>query len=290
MSHIPVLVNEFLEYFKDQKIKIFFDGTLGAAGHAKAILENHPEIEEFIGTDQDETALEMAKKTLEPWKEKIKLHHGNFSQIGEFLKNKKADGIFFDVGVSSMQMDDEIRGFSFRYDAPLDMRMNKKADLTASDVVNSFRKEELEKIFKELGEERKYKAIAKAIIEKRRQKKIETTKDLLEIVKPICRAPRGKKIHPATLVFQALRIFVNDELLALEKGILQGLERLNIDGRFGVISFHRGEDRIVKNLFRDKKKQGYLVLTKKPITPTKEEVYKNRRSSSAKMRFIEREE
>ena len=178
IKHFPVLLKEFIEVFKDSQIQIFFDGTLGAAGHAIAILEEHPEIDMFIGFDQDKDALDIANVNLKHWMNKVKLINANYRELDTVLDEmeiKYCDAMFFDLGVSSMQFDSNKRVFSFRFDAELDMRMNKQGNLTAKEIVNSWPQEELERIFREYGEERKYKKAARQIIEKRRKKIINTT-------------------------------------------------------------------------------------------------------------------
>jgi 16S rRNA (cytosine1402-N4)-methyltransferase len=198
------------------------------------------------------------------------------------------DGVFLDIGVSSMHLDDPEKGFSFSKEGPLDMRMDPKLRTTASDVVNRFSEKKLVEIFKEYGEERKSYKAAKAIVEYRRKKKITSTKELAEILKGVCF--KKPHLHPATLVFQALRIYVNDELAALEEGIDKAIDCLNNRKRIGVISFHRLEDRIVKEAFKKLNKKKGKILTKKPIEATTEETKKNPRARSAKMRFFEKEE
>ncbi len=289
-NHFPVLLAEFLEYFEGINIKVFFDGTLGAAGHAQAILEAHPEIEIFIGCDQDKMALDLAQERLKPWMGKVVLFHGNFSELPDFLDKlniQHVDGCFLDLGLSSMQLDSEERGFSFKYDAPLDMRMNKQNALTAQDVVNRYSEKDLARIFKEYGEERRWKKVAEAIVQARRKKEIVTTNDLLEVIGKVVK--RTKRINPATLIFQALRIEVNNELKHIQDGINFAIERLSPNGRIGVISFHSLEDRIVKHTFRDKKNI-LDILTKKPIISSFGERRRNPRSRSAKMRFAEKVE
>jgi 16S rRNA (cytosine1402-N4)-methyltransferase len=278
MKHKPVLLREVLEVFADREIRIFFDGTLGAGGHARALLEAHPEIERYIGCDRDPRAHELASEALAPWREKVEFIRGSYAD--EVKGVGPIDGFLIDVGVSSMQLDERERGFSFMGDAPLDMRMDPEARLTAEEVVNRYAEKELARIFFEYGEERRSRQVAKAIVEARRKRRIRTTGELVEIIKPV--ATKGK-LHPATLVFQALRIVVNDELGQLERGIDAAIEALNVGGRLAVISFHSLEDRIAKNHLRDAK--GKLkVLTKKPIVASAEETRANPRARSAKLR------
>lgn len=291
MFHAPILVETFLSFFQDKHIRIFVDGTVGAGGHAKALLESHPEIELFYGLDQDPLALEIAGNTLQSFSHKVRLLHGNFRNIHELVPENELDGAFLDLGVSSMQLDRPEKGFSFYKEGPLDMRMDATQELHAAFVVNKFSEKNLGQIFKELGEEPKWRAAAKAVIEARQKKKLETTTDLTDALKHVLTwgGRGGKKIHPATRVFQGLRIFVNDELGAIEKGIPAIIEKLAPEGRLGVIAFHSLEDRIVKNTFKQvaMEKRG-LILTKKPLIALADELKKNPRSRSAKMRFLEK--
>lgn len=285
IRHFPVLLKEVIDVFKDDEIEIFFDGTLGAAGHALAILEAHPEINMFIGFDQDKEALDLANENLKHWMNKVKLIHANFKDLDKILDEleiKFCDAMFFDLGVSSMQFDTSKRGFSFRFDAELDMRMNKDAPFTAKEIINTYSETELERIFREYGEERKSKKAARQIVEKRRKKAINTTFELIEVLSPIL--GRGGKINPVTKIFQALRICVNDELNALKEGLNKAINRLNENGKIAVISFHSLEDRIVKHLFRDDER--LEVITKKPIRPSYDE--KNKRARSAKLRVAKK--
>ena len=282
MTHIPVLMGEVLQLFAPLEIRVFFDGTLGAGGHAKALLEAHPEIERYIGCDRDPRAHELASGVLAPWREKVEFVRGSYAE--EVAKVKGCiDGFLIDVGVSSMQLDERERGFSFMGDAPLDMRMDPEGRLTAEEVVNRYSEVELARIIHEYGEERRSRPVAKAIVEARRKKRIRTTGELVAIIKPV--AMRGK-LHPATLTFQALRIVVNDELGQLERGLKQGASKLCSGGRLAAISFHSLEDRIVKNVLRDARGQ-LKVITKKPIGPLAEEIKANPRSRSAKLRAAE---
>ncbi len=279
MTHIPVLMREVLDVFAGKELSVFFDGTLGAGGHARALLEAHPEIKRYIGCDRDPRAHELSEAILAPWKEKVEFIRGSYADLVQEVDGC-IDGFLIDIGVSSMQLDEKQRGFSFMGDAPLDMRMDPQAELTAETIVNRYSETELARIFYEFGEERRSRQVAKAIVEARRKRRIRTTGELVEIIKPV--ATRGR-LHPATLVFQALRIVVNDELGQLERGIEAAISKLSPGGRIAVISFHSLEDRIVKNHFRDAK--GRLnVLTKKPIGPSAAEIKINPRSRSAKLR------
>lgn len=288
MNHIPILVDSFLSFFEGRSIKTFVDGTLGAGGHASAILTRHPEIQTFYGIDQDETALEIAKQTLHPFVERVKLIRGNFRDLAALVPEGGVDGIFLDVGVSSMQLDQAQKGFSFSQEGPLDMRMDGRQKLTAERVVNSFSEKDLGEIFRELGEERRWRVAARAIVQARKKKPIKTTHDLSGVLSPVLRKSK-KKIHPLTLVFQALRIYVNDELGALSQVIPEAFSLLAPGGRLGIISFHSLEDRIIKHTFKalamEKKA---ILLTKKPLVADPKERRMNPRSRSAKMRFLEK--
>lgn len=279
MTHVPVLLREVLEVFAGKVCRVFFDGTLGAGGHARALLEAHPEIERYIGCDRDPRAHELAKANLAQWGEKVELIRGSYATEIAEVKGC-VDGFLIDIGVSSMQLDERERGFSFMGDAPLDMRMDPEAELTAETIVNRYSEAELARIIFEYGEERRSRQVAKAIVEARRKKRIRTTGQLVDIIKPV--ATRGR-LHPATLVFQALRIAVNDELGQLERGLKAAIDKLCPGGRIAVISFHSLEDRIVKNVFRDAKDK-LKIITKKPIGPSAEEMRANPRSRSSKLR------
>ena len=306
--HISVLLNEILHYFADKSLRYFIDGTLGAGGHAEAILKAHPEIELFIGIDQDPEAMEIARKRLSPWSDKLRLFPGNFSELESFLRETGlpfVDGMLFDLGVSSMQLDRPEKGFSFMREGPLDMRMDPENPLTASEIVNSWTEQELGRIFREYGEEKKWRAAARAIVSARAQKEFVTTHDLVRVLDPVLRINKHKKgLHPLTLVFQALRICVNRELEVLELMLPKAIEFLAPKGRLAVISFHSLEDRIVKNVLRfaamDKydtngldgvfldKDPTVTVLTRKPVVASDEEIELNPRSRSAKLRVIEK--
>ena len=293
MSHVSVLLHEVVQAFEGIELKTFFDGTLGAGGHAKAILEAHPEIERYIACDRDPRAHEIARQTLAPWLAKIDFIRGSYSEVERFLDErdlKTVDGFLIDIGVSSMQLDEKERGFSFRFEGPLDMRMDPEGDLTAEQLVNEMNETELARIFWEYGEERQSRRAAAAIVTARKKKRITTTAELIDIVKPVL---KWGKIHPATLIFQALRIVVNDELGELERGLEGAIHRLSFGGRLAVISFHSLEDRIVKHRLKTdagtKREPGDLeVLTKKPIIPTEIECSENPRSRSAKLRVAEK--
>ncbi len=289
--HESILIETFLSFFEGKKVCRFVDGTVGAGGHARALLEAHPEIERFYGFDRDPDALDIARATLEPFKEKVTLIHANFVDIEQHISDP-LDGIFLDLGVSSMQLDRPEKGFSFSKEGPLDMRMDPTSHPDAETVVNSFSEKELGDILREYGEERKWRQAAKAIVEARRKKRLRTTTDLVEALKHTLTwsGRGGKKINPMTLVFQALRIYVNNELKGLEEALPKCLSLLAPGGRFGILTFHSLEDRIVKHTFRRfaMEEKTAKILTKKPLIADLSEVRRNPRSRSAKLRFIEK--
>lgn len=290
--HIPVLKEEFLDFFKDRKLKVFVDGTLGAGGHSLALLEAHPEIEMLLGFDQDQDALKYAKERLKPFEDKVVYVPNNFCHLQEELHKrgiKEVDGIFLDIGVSSMQIDQAQRGFSFSKEGPLDMRMDRECTLTAQEIVNTWSEKELTRIFEEYGDLPKARKLAKAILFARQKKEITTTTQLTEVLKDSLTNFK-RSLPPMTLVFQALRIAVNNELTVLESALPQAIGCLRPGGRLGVVSFHSGEDKIVKNLFKEwsKKPAEIHLLTKKPVVASFKEIKKNSRCKSAKLRFCEK--
>lgn len=305
--HYSVLLNEVLSYFEDQPINTFVDGTLGAGGHSAALLNSHPEIQHLIGFDQDPVALGIAKERLTLWRSKTTLVRANFLEMQIQLANLKfnsIDGILLDLGVSSMQLDRPEKGFSFSKNGPLDMRMDPANPLTAEEIVNTWSEQELGKIFRDYGEEKQWRVAAHAIGKARLQSPLKTTQDLVQVLIPALQYKAKKGIHPATLVFQALRIAVNRELEVLEKVLPIAFSLLTKRGRLAIITFHSLEDRIVKNYFRfvasdkydtsgigglflDKIPEG-KILTRKPIGPSEDEMKENPRSRSAKLRVIEK--
>lgn len=306
LSHTSILLNEILEYFKEKHLKYFVDATLGAGGHSEAFLKNHPEIELLIGIDQDPLAREIASKRLAPWSQHVQIIAGNFSDLNALLAKfgiSQVDGIIFDLGVSSMQFDLPEKGFSFMRNGPLDMRMDPEKSLNAAEIVNTWSEADLGYIFRNYGEEKRWRAAARAIIAARQKKPINTTLELAEILQKAI--PYVKKgINPATLVFQALRICVNAELEVIEAAIPAAIDLLTPGGLLGVISFHSLEDRLVKNAMRfaasDKFNTNGLegvfldkepivnLITRKPIVPSQTEITQNPRSRSAKLRIIEK--
>jgi len=307
-SHQPVLLKAAIDYLKINASGIYVDATIGGAGHATAIVGALGWEGMLIGIDRDQAAIDTAAARLEGVKPKVNLFHGNFthlSKILEELKIDRIDGIIFDLGVSSPQLDDEARGFSYKNDAPLDMRMDQSQPFTAAHLVNTAGTAELARIFWHYGEERWSKRIAQFIDNYRREKEIKTTGELAQIIKEaIPAAARRHGPHPARRVFQALRIAVNHELEALEDVLEQALGLLKPGGRIVVISFHSLEDRIVKDIF-NKWAQGCTcpknfpvcqchirpkikILTKKPVIPDKNEICVNSRARSSKLRSAEK--
>lgn len=281
--HLPVLATEVLALFQDLRLKTFVDGTVGAGGHAALMLEAHPEIERFYAIDQDLTALALAKEHLASFTDKVTYIHSPFGNLADHVHG--VDGVLLDIGVSSMQLDQAERGFSFYREGPLDMRMNQESDLTAEIVVNRYSEKQLSDLFFEFGEERRSRQAAKAICEARRHRPIKTTDQLVKVLEPVL-GWSTRHHHPATRIFQAIRIEVNHELDQLKEGIAGAISVLNPGGRVAIITFHSLEDRIVKHQFKDEKEMN--ILTKKPITATKQEQRVNKRSRSAKLRCIER--
>lgn len=294
-SHTPVMPDEVLAYLDPRPGKLYVDATLGAGGHAELLLDRLARDGRLIGIDRDRAVLDETSQRLTKYPNFTGIH-GNYSDLPVLLKTAGAGmitgGVLADLGVSSMQLDQAGRGFSFRKEAPLDMRMNPDADTgkTAADIVNTYSETDLVRIFSEYGEERFSKTIAREIIQHR---PFSTTTQLAGLIQRIYDARLKRKhyrVHPATCVFQALRIEVNDELRHLERFLKTLPEVLAPGARVVVISFHSLEDRIVKNAFRDLyQNSGPLdILTKKPVTPTDAEVTRNPRARSAKLRAAER--
>ena len=282
--HKPVLLHKAIDLLKVEPGKVYLDCTLGSGGHALEILKKGAEL---YAIDQDPETVKRARNRLTSSCSKAEFHlqEGNFKNLEELASNfkvKSFDGILFDLGLSSDQLDDPKRGFSFQTSAPLDMRADSNLTVTAADLVNGLHKGELEKLLEKYGQESFSKAIAKKIVETRSQKPIKTTLELADLVSQVKRH-RGK-IHPATLTFQALRIAVNDELNNLKSSLPQAVNLLSKNGRLVIISFHSLEDKIVKNFIKGEFK--LKNLTDKPLTPSEEEVLKNPRSRSAKLRAV----
>jgi len=291
LRHIPVLLDEVIDNLNCLAGGIYVDCTLGEGGHARRILEAILPGGLLVGIDQDGKAVIRAKENLRKYRESLLTFQRNFSEIGailESLKIKEVDGILFDLGLSSLQLSDEKRGFSFQRDGPLDMRMSEEMKLTAGYLLNSLSFDELLQILSKYGEERWARRIVRAVVEYRRKRPLQTTFQLVEIIKrAVPRSTWPKKIHVATRTFQALRIRVNDELMILEKTLPQAAGFLKKGRRICIISYHSLEDRIVKNFFREYKSQGLRAVFPKPIIPSRKELLMNPRSRSAKLRVGE---
>ena len=306
-KHISVLLNECIEALNIRPDGIYVDGTLGLGGHSYEIA-SRLDTGLLIGIDRDETAIERAGRRLAPFGERVRLVHGNFSDVASILEELNipaVDGMLFDLGVSSPQLDEAERGFSYMQDAPLDMRMDGSASLTAHDVVNLWPEAELKRILYDYGEERYAPRIAAAIVKARQQKPIESTLELVEILRSAMPAAAlREKQHPAKRTFQAIRIAVNDELEAVRVMMDTAPDKLRIGGRLAVISFHSLEDRIVKTGIRRREDgctcprdfpvcacgfvQTLKSVSRKPILPSPEEQISNPRARSAKLRVAER--
>ncbi len=293
MKHQSVLLNEVLGAFESMENAVIVDGTLGAGGHAKAILEKLGESAKLIGFDKDPLALEEARMNLMQFGGRVTMINDDFKNIAQRLEELKVgpvSGALVDLGVSSMQLDEPGRGFSFMNDGPLDMRMNPNSPLSAESIVNDYSKADLLQILWRLGEERFARKIVDAILVERKKKRIQTTLELAELIKrSVPGFYRHGRIHPATKTFQALRIAVNEELSALEEFLSHSLNFLSNGGRLVIISFHSLEDRIVKQTFnRFKSEKLGKVVTKKPVQASEDEVRRNPRSRSAKLRIFEK--
>ena len=307
-NHYSVLLNETIENLNIKPDGIYVDGTLGGGGHAYQVASRLSEKGRLIGIDQDADAIAAAGERLKEFEDKVTLVRDNYCEIERVLKGlniEKVDGIVLDIGVSSYQLDNLERGFSYKSDAPLDMRMDTRQVLTAADVVNTYSENELFKIIKDYGEDKFAKNIAKHIVLARKDKPFETTKELSEVIKrAIPMKVQAKGGHPAKKTFQAVRIEVNRELTVLKESIDKMIEYLNPEGRICIITFHSLEDRIVKMKFRENenpctcpsdfpvcvcgKKSKGRVITRKPIIPSDEEIKVNKRAKSSKLRIFER--
>ena len=310
-GHLSVMAREVIEGLNLKSSGVYIDGTLGGAGHSKLILEGSAPNGFLIGIDLDDDALAEGRRVLKEFEGRFELIKGNFRDMliltKEILGGRKVDGIVLDLGVSSYQLNEASRGFSFMKEARLDMRMDKSQEVSAFEIVNEYSVDELKNIFWNYGEEKKSLTAAKAIIEAREQKPIETTTELASILEKAIGAKgftRGKKIHPATKVFQALRIAVNDELGSVEEGLKGAFDLLGKGGRLAVISFHSLEDRIVKNFLRDGEKgcicpvdfprcrcgrvPTMKLVGRKAQKPGEEEIEYNPRARSARLRVAEK--
>jgi 16S rRNA (cytosine1402-N4)-methyltransferase len=303
--HNPVLKEKVIEYLITDKSGIYIDATIGCGGHSEGILEELNEGGQLLGIDKDEESLNISRERLGRFGEKARFFQQSYSQIPELLKSlnlDKIDGILFDLGISSCQLDDPERGFSYSSKGPLDMRFDQSESKKAEEVVNEYSVEKLSQIFKAYGEERFSRRIAQAIVQNRKVKRIETTQALKDVVRSILKTRNDLKT--LSRIFQALRIEVNQELFELEKGLDSGIKALSPGGRVCVISYHSLEDRLVKNKFNELSKgcscppgfpvcvcggkKTLQVLTRKPVIPEKEEIKENPRARSAKFRAAEK--
>lgn len=307
-KHKSVLLNETIESLNVMPDGIYVDGTIGGGGHSYEICKRLGEKGRLIGIDQDADAIEAASLRLKEFKDKISLVHSNYNNIKSVVNDlgiNKVDGIVLDLGVSSYQLDNPERGFTYREDVPLDMRMDRESSMTARDIVNDYSEMELFRVIKDYGEEQFAKNIAKHIVKARSEKPIETTGELNEIIKAAIPAKmREHGGHPSKKTYQAIRIELNHELTVLENSLDTMIELLNPKGRLSIITFHSLEDRIVKNIFRKNmnpctcppdfpvcvcgKKPTGRIITRKPIVPSEEEIAENKRAKSSKLRVFER--
>jgi 16S rRNA (cytosine1402-N4)-methyltransferase len=302
MPHQPVLYHEIILALQPENKGLYVDGTLGAGGHARGILEACAPDGRLLGLDVDPQALALARKTLAPYGERVHLTQASYDSLREILEHigwEEVDGILLDLGLSSMQLDSPERGFSFQHDAPLDMRFDPASPTSAADLVNSLPQEELADLIYRYGEERASRRIAQAIV---RARPLGTTRELATVIESVL--PRKGRLHPATQTFQALRIAVNRELERVESVLPQAAAALKSGGRLAVISFHSLEDRIVKEYFRRESRDcicpprqpvctcGHKAtlkeMSKKPITPGEAEIQANPRARSAKLRVVEK--
>ena len=287
-SHAPVMINESIDSLVLNKSGAYLDCTFGLGGHSKEILKRLNSKGTLNSIDQDQTVIEYAKKIQDP---RFKFEYSKFSKIGELFINRKFDGILFDLGVSSLQLDDAARGFSFQKNGKLDMRMDQNDKISALEWVNNAKEKEIADIFYYLGEERNSRLFAKRVIEKRRTKLIESTEDLAEVTYAGKKFRNSKK-HPATNIFRAIRIFINNELEEIKKALQASIDLLQDKGRLVVISFHSMEDRIVKNFLKGKsggrENTNSIKIIGKIIKPSREEINLNSRSRSAILRIGEK--
>lgn len=302
-KHASVLLKEAIDYLNIREDGTYIDATLGYAGHSGEILKQLNK-GTLIAFDKDIDAVNYSRTKLNKIGDNFKIYNTGFINIKEVMEDKKVDGVLFDLGVSSPEIDEDNRGFSYMKNSKLDMRMDQNSKLTAYEIVNTYTKEALTNIFRKYGEEKHALKIAEKIEKQRNIKKIETTYELVDIIDKCYPYKEKRLTHPAKKVFQALRIEVNNELNEFEKALKDSLELLNIGGRVVVITFHSLEDRICKNIFKQASEVNEVVkgmpniplnllpnfklITKKPIIPRDEEIRRNSRSKSAKMRVIER--
>ncbi len=295
ISHTPVMFRETFEYLNFKPGQVIVDATLGLGGHSRGIIERLGATGILVAIDRDQESLALASEAFGSNSDKVKFAYGNFSELDTILKGlniEHIDGILFDLGVSSFQLDDASRGFSFQSDGPLDMRMDKNSYICAYDLVNNLNEEELSHLLKTFGQERWHNRIARILVQERQRHPITTTGELSNIVSSAI-PPRFRRfhyrIHPATRTFQAVRIAVNRELESLEAALTKAIGFLNPGGRICVISFHSLEDRIVKLTFKKFASEGAIkIITPKPLTPCESEIKNNPRSRSAKFRVAEK--
>ena len=290
MTHIPVLLNEVLKYLNLQPNQNFVDATVGDGGHARAILENIAPNGKLIAIDRDVDSLVRAQSNLREFENRVIFVNDSFGNISKIIEESgfyRIEGILFDFGMSTSQLENSGRGFSFQKDEILDMRYDAKIPITAEDILNDYSEIELFEIFKKLGEEPKARIVARKIVESRKQKRIKTTKELVRIIEKVIK--RRGKIHPATKIFQALRIEVNEELTEIERALVDIPKVLPSGGRAAFISFHSLEDRLIKIWAKDLSKKNIIkILNKRPLTASAEELKANPKSRSAKLRVIEK--
>jgi 16S rRNA (cytosine1402-N4)-methyltransferase len=267
---------------------LYVDGTVGLAGHATAVLRASAPGGRLVAFDRDAEMLERARQALEPFGERVRFEHADYREAPRRLGSERPDGILLDLGISSVHLDSADRGFSFQLDGPLDMRMDRSQGVSAADVVNRTRESELADLIYRFGEERASRRIARAIVSARERKHFETTAELAAVVRRAAGRARRPGLDPATLTFQALRIHVNQELAGLGEALTALADTLAPGGRMVVIAFHSLEDREVKQAFRAAAARGFTPLTKKPLRPGEDEVRRNPRARSARLRALER--
>jgi len=304
-AHNSVMVAEVLAALKPRPDGRYADGTVGGAGHAAAILKASAPSGWLFGCDRDDAALELAALRLAEFAGRFELRRGNFAELADWLEAGSGDGVLLDLGVSSPQLDRAERGFSFQQDGPLDMRMDRRQALTAAQLVNEAGAEELMRLFRDLGEEPEARRLARAIESERRLRRFETTRQLAELIERIS-PRRGKRAHPATRVFQALRMAVNDEIGSLRRGLEAAMRILKPGGRLTVITFHSIEDRLVKEFGRERSRD-YVVkgesdvpelrepaapelkwVSRRAVQPSPDEIVANPRARSAQLRVMEK--
>lgn len=293
-GHVPVLLNEVLGYLDSAREGTYIDGTIGLAGHAVEILKRNPRAF-LIGLDVDELALDRVKETLKPYADRVRLYQADFRYLPDLdLDFSNVRGLLLDLGLSSFQLDSPERGFSFNQEGPLDMRMDLRNKTTAFKIVDTYSEPKLTHLFQEYGELRQAKRLAREIASRRKERKFETTVDLRMVIEQVCHwVPQKGKVHPAAKVFQALRIEVNQELHGLGEFLETMARRVPAGARFVAVSFHSLEDRIVKHTFArlcggEGTPPSMRLLTRKPVTPTDEEIAVNSRSRPAKLRAAEK--